>query len=58
MTTGASPLSISISMDITARCRSVKETIRLVRMRTCLLDGVVHRISRRSTPSRKSMLRS
>jgi hypothetical protein len=58
ITTGAGSSGSSISYVITARCFSTIDTIRLVRMTTFFPAGVRHTISRSSTPSRKSMLRS
>ncbi len=58
MTIGASPDSISTSRVMIARCRWVIETMRVELIRTRLPDGVRHTRLRRSTPSRKSRVRS
>ena len=58
ITIGASPDSIVTSSVSTARWRWVIDTIRVERTCTRLPDGVRQTRSRRSTPSRKSRLRS
>ena len=56
--TGASPESIVTSSVSTTRWRWVIDTIRVESTRTRLPDGVRQSSERRSTPSRKSRLRS
>ena len=58
ISTGASPEIIVTSRVNTTRCRWVIDTIRVESTRTRLPDGVRHSSERRSTPSRKSRVRS
>ena len=58
ITTGASSSSMVTSKVMIARCRWVKETIRWEDTWTRLPPGVRQMISRRSTPFRKSRVRS